>query len=408
MTHRPDARPMQSDPQKELEKQILRERMEHIHEKLLVLSGKGGVGKSTVAANLATSLAAAGYRVGLLDVDIHGPSIPRLLGLENRQPGVVDGMLEPVRFNERLAVISIGFFLPDEQAPVIWRGPRKFGAIRQFLKDVIWGELDYLVVDSPPGTGDEPLAVAEMVGKPARAVIVTTPQELAVSDVRRCVSFCRTLELEIAGIVENMSGLTCPHCKKQIDLFKRGGGSQLAREAGVPLLGTIPIDPAVVQNGDCGRSLLDADPSGPAVQAFATMVAALTHGTVKSPQAAGPAEKPEKTHHTIAIPLDNGRVSAHFGHCAAFELCEVDEGAKAVISRTVLESPPHEPGLLPRWLRDHGANVIIASGIGQRAQDLFAQNGIRVIVGAPPVAAEEAMAAYLTGTLQAGTNVCDH
>jgi Mrp family chromosome partitioning ATPase/predicted Fe-Mo cluster-binding NifX family protein len=383
--------------------------MEHIGEKLLVLSGKGGVGKSTVAANLAVALAAAGSRVGLLDADIHGPSIPKLLNLEGRQPEVVNGLLEPVQLNERLAVISIGFFLPDERAPVIWRGPLKFNVIKQFLRDVSWGELDYLIVDSPPGTGDEPLAVAELVGPPARAVIVTTPQELAVADVRRCVSFCRSLKLEVAGIVENMSGLTCPRCGERIELFKSGGGQRLAQEAGVRLLGTIPIDPAVVRSGDAGMPLAEGDPSSPAARAFAAIVAALA-GEAPLPRAVLPTDRqhPEKPHMKIAIPLDNGRVSTHFGHCPVFALYEVDEANKATRSKTTLEAPPHEPGLLPRWLHERGANVIITGGMGQRARQLFAQSGIQVVMGAPPDGADDVVAAYLNGTLQTGANPCDH
>ena len=276
---RPRAGTMQTNPERKLENEILQHHMERIHQKVLVLSGKGGVGKSTVAANLAVTLAATGFKVGLLDIDIHGPSIPKLLGLEYQQPRIDGGLLAPVMLNQNLKVISIGFFLPDERAPVIWRGPRKFNAIRQFLKDVAWGELDYLVVDSPPGTGDEPLAIAELVGKPARAVIVTTPQELALADVRRCVSFCRALDIGIAGIVENMSGLICPRCGQQIDLFKCGGGRRLAQEAGVPLLGTVPIDPDIVQGGDEGRTLSEAGTASPAARCFATIAAGLAPRT---------------------------------------------------------------------------------------------------------------------------------
>jgi ATP-binding protein involved in chromosome partitioning len=400
---------MAASPEAELENALLRGRMERIGQKLLVLSGKGGVGKSTVAANLAAALAAGGAQVGLLDVDIHGPSIPKLLGLEGLQPEASDDGLRPVRVNAQLAVMSIGFFLDDASAPVIWRGPRKFGAIRQFLKDVEWGPLDYLVVDSPPGTGDEPLAVAELVGAPARAVIVTTPQELAVADVRRCVSFCRSLKIDIAGIVENMSGLTCPHCGEHIALFKQGGGRRLAEEVGVPLLGTIPIDPLVVRSGDAGLPLHDRGVAGPAAQAFAALVAGLT-GAAGAPTtpAAAVAASQETCPMIIAIPLEGERLSTHFGHCASFALYDVDEAARVARGKTVVAAPPHEPGLLPRWLHERGANVIIAGGMGQRAQELFAQNGIRVIVGAAPQASDEVVAAYLAGTLEHGANACDH
>jgi len=251
---------------------MLQGRMDNIDHKLLVLSGKGGVGKSTVAANLAVSLAQAANRVGLLDVDVHGPSIPKLMGLEGR-PVQGDGKeLVPVKVSDNLAVMSIGFLLPSGKDPVIWRGPRKYHLIRQFLKDVLWGHLDYLVVDSPPGTGDEPLSVAQLVGSRAGAVIVTTPQEVAISDVRRCVSFCNAVSLPIVGIVENMSGFVCPKCGAKIDLFKRGGGMALALEMNVPFLGQIPIDAEVVTASDAGIPLYRDGPQSPAARAFLEIV----------------------------------------------------------------------------------------------------------------------------------------
>jgi len=225
-----------------------------------------------VAANLAAALANAGKQVGLLDVDIHGPSIPKLLGVEDHVIQVVGEQIFPARVNERLAVMSIAFLIPTDRDAVIWRGPMKHGAIRQFLKDVTWGKLDYLVVDSPPGTGDEPLSVAKMVGSSAGAIVVTTPQDVAIADVRRCVGFCRTLSLPVVGIVENMSGLICPKCGERIDLFKRGGGKALALEMGVPFLGQIPIDPEIVTLGDAGIPFLRDGPRSPAAAAFSEVV----------------------------------------------------------------------------------------------------------------------------------------
>jgi ATP-binding protein involved in chromosome partitioning len=258
--------------ERELEEQKLNARMRDIGLKVLVLSGKGGVGKSTVAANLAVSLSKAGRKVGLLDVDVHGPSIPKLMGLEGRRPRMDGAQLQPLPVTDNLTVMSIAFLLDDPGEAVIWRGPLKYNAIRQFLTDVAWGRLDYLVIDSPPGTGDEPLSVAQLVGSPAAAVVVTTPQDLAISDVRRCVSFCRKLSLPIVGIVENMSGLVCPHCGQPIDLFKTGGGQALAEEAEVPLLGRIPIDPQIVTSGDAGTPFVEADTETPSTRAFADVV----------------------------------------------------------------------------------------------------------------------------------------
>ncbi|HUU28467.1 MAG TPA: Mrp/NBP35 family ATP-binding protein [archaeon] len=259
------------DAERKLEDQKLQDRMRDIRLKLMVLSGKGGVGKSTVAANLALYLAAAGKNVGLLDIDIHGPSIPKLLGLEGLQPRVGQDIF-PIRVRDNLKVMSIGFLLSGTDQPVIWRGPLKFHAIRQFLKDVAWGYLDYLIVDSPPGTGDEPLAAAQLIGSPAGAVIVTTPQDLAISDVRKCISFCHSLSIPIVGIVENMSGFVCPKCGLRIDLFKSGGGKALAAETMVPFLGSVPLDPEIVTSGDSGKPFSLDRSQSETVKAFENVV----------------------------------------------------------------------------------------------------------------------------------------
>ncbi|MBN2560249.1 MAG: P-loop NTPase [Phycisphaerae bacterium] len=403
------ARRQDESEQEFAERQELERRLCRIRHKLLVLSGKGGVGKSTVAANLAVSLAQSGNKVGLLDIDVHGPSIPKLLGLDGRHVvGSDDGML-PVKMNDNLAVMSIGFMVGDERTPVIWRGPMKYGVIRQFLKDVAWGELDYLVVDSPPGTGDEPLSVAQLIGPGAGAVIVTTPQEVAIADVRRCVSFCGSVSLPVIGIVENMSGYVCPKCGERVDLFKTGGGKALAEEMNVPFLGTIPIDPHIVTSGDAGRPFVDVQGQTSAGQAFSSIVQSilaqwgLEHVTIETKNK-GKENHPMK----IAVPVADGRLAAHFGHCEEFAILEADQQGKEIVSQSMHASPPHEPGLLPRWLHELGADVIIAGGMGQRAQQLFAQNGITVVVGAPAETPEQLASAYLSGTLQPGENICDH
>ncbi len=257
---------------------ILKERMRAIGRKLLVVSGKGGVGKSTVAVNLAASLAHRGKRVGLLDVDVHGPSVPTLLKLPAPSIHVEQGQLVPVAVNEMLKVMSIGFMLPRNTDAVIWRGPRKYGAIRQFLAEVAWGPLDYLVVDCPPGTGDEPLTVAQLVGRPAEAIIVTTPQQVAVADVRRCVTFCHSVSLPILGIVENMSGFVCPHCGQTTDLFQVGGGERLAAEAHVPFLGRIPIDPRIGESGETGIPFVTLDDGIEASVRFGSLVDRIVGG----------------------------------------------------------------------------------------------------------------------------------
>jgi Mrp family chromosome partitioning ATPase len=233
-------------------------RLSAIRHKVLVMSGKGGVGKSTVAVNIAVSLAREGLKVGLLDVDIHGPSIPELLNLHNVHPPASGGGIDPVWFNRELKVMSIGFLLPDSDSPVIWRGPLKMGIIKQFLRDVNWGNLDFLIIDSPPGTGDEPLSVCQLVPDASGAVIVTTPQRIATVDVRKSIQFCRRLHYRIIGVIENMSGLACPHCGQVVNVFSHGGGEAMARDMGVPFLGRIPLDPAIVRASDSGSPFLDA------------------------------------------------------------------------------------------------------------------------------------------------------
>ncbi len=260
------------------DRQDLERRMCQIGMKLLVMSGKGGVGKSTVAANLAASLALAGKSVGLLDVDIHGPSIPKLMGLERDRPVMNGESIVPIEVGT-LKVMSIGFLLESKTDAVIWRGPMKYGVIQQFLKDVEWGPLDYLVIDAPPGTGDEPLSVAQLVGQPAGAILVTTPQDLAIADVRRSVSFCEKVSLPVVGIIENMSGLVCPHCKEMIPLFKTGGGEALAREMNVPFLGSIPIDPEIVESSDNGVPYAHRFADRLAANKFAAIVARITAGS---------------------------------------------------------------------------------------------------------------------------------
>lgn len=244
--------------------------LKKIKNKFVVMSGKGGVGKTSTSVNLAIALANKGFAVGIMDVDLHGPDVPRMLGLTGMPEVNPNRKLNPMRFSENLSAISMESFLPRRDDAVIWRGPLKFSAIRQFIADVEWGELDFLIIDSPPGTGDEPLTVAQQIPD-ARAVIVTTPQEVALADVRKSISFCRTVKLEIFGLVENMSGLNCPHCGESIELFGTGGGDRTAREAGIPFLGRIPIDPRMVACGDSGTAFQTAYPDAAVTRAFSAI-----------------------------------------------------------------------------------------------------------------------------------------
>jgi len=233
-------------------------KLARIKNKLIVMSGKGGVGKSSVATYLSLSLAQKGYRVGLLDIDLHGPSIPKMLGLHGVLNITADQQIIPHQYRPNLKVVSIESMLEDTDSAVIWRGPLKHGVITQFLSECQWGELDFLVVDCPPGTGDEPLSIARLIPD-ALAVIVTTPQEVALSDVRKSINFCRKVNLEIAGLVENMSGLYCPHCQQFIPIFRTGGGKKTAERMKLFYLGEIPFDPAVVEGGDKGAPVLETE-----------------------------------------------------------------------------------------------------------------------------------------------------
>ena len=247
-------------------------RMSKIKHKILILSGKGGVGKSTVAVNLAVSLALQGKKVGLLDIDIHGPSVPKILNLENKKPVSLAETIEPIPVMDNLSAMSVGFLLPDQDSPVIWRGPMKYQMIKQFLRDVEWAELDYLIVDAPPGTGDEPLAVVQLIGDADGAIIVTTPQQLAITDVRKSISFCRQLNLPVLGVIENMSGFVCPDCGHTVNIFKSGGGENMALEMNVPFLGRIPIDPHIVDACDSGRPYVEAYKGSIAAESFAEAI----------------------------------------------------------------------------------------------------------------------------------------
>ncbi|MGB4267682.1 MAG: Mrp/NBP35 family ATP-binding protein [Spirochaetota bacterium] len=232
----------------------LTENLNKIKHTILVLSGKGGVGKSTVAANIAVALASRKFKTGLLDIDIHGPSIPTMLGIEKAPlQATQNNTIVPVQYNENLKVISVGFMLPDTKEAVIWRGPLKYNLIKQFLSDVEWGKLDYLVIDSPPGTGDEPLSVAQLVKNPTGAIIVTTPQNISTIDVKKSITFCNKLGIPVLGVIENMSGFVCPHCGKETFIFRKGGGTDVSTEMNVPFLGTLPLDPLIVENSDAGR-----------------------------------------------------------------------------------------------------------------------------------------------------------
>ena len=391
--------------------QAIRESLGLIKNKFLVMSGKGGVGKTSVSANLAVALSRQGAKVGLMDVDLHGPDIPRMLGLKGLLDISADNRMVPKTYSENLKVVSIESLAQDTDDAVIWRGPLKMHVIRQFISDVHWGRLDYLIIDSPPGTGDEPLSVAQTIPG-AKAIIVTTPQEISLADIRKSINFCRTVNMPIFGLIENMSGFVCPHCGKPMDLFGSGGGFRTALAMNVPFLGRIPFDPKMVECADAGESYLEKYPDSEVTQAFNQAVETIveasrakTSGT-QSVQSEQKQQKEETAVMKIAIPVAEGRLTAHFGHAAEFAIVQVEN--QEIKDKELLTPPPHEPGVLPRWLHEQGVNVIIAGGMGQRALALFGENGIKVIPGAPSLTPEELVHQYLSNTLATGDNICDH
>lgn len=248
--------------------EAIRKNLSEINNIVMVISGKGGVGKSTVASNLALALAGKGQKIGLLDIDIHGPNLPKMLGVEKeRMQSLHANRIEPVKISDNLKLVSMAFLLTQENQAVIWRGPLKMKIIQQFLSDIQWGKLDWLIVDSPPGTGDEPLSMAQLLPA-SSAIIVTTPQEISILDVKKSIDFARKLNLRLLGIVENMSGFKCPHCGKKISLFKEGGGKKLAQDMKIDFLGTIPIDPEIVEAADKGSLYVEKFPASPATKAL--------------------------------------------------------------------------------------------------------------------------------------------
>lgn len=269
--------PSENKQAKQLEEQeqMIKSSLAKIKHKIFVLSGKGGVGKSSVSANLAASLASKGFKTGLMDVDLHGPSIAQMFGMTKLLDVSANNLLLPQNIGENLKIVSIQALMQDKDQAIIWRGPAKTGMIKQFVGSVEWGDLDFLIIDAPPGTGDEPISIVQTIPE-AKAVIVTTPQEVALADVRKSISFCRTVKMETLGIVENMGPFKCPHCDKVIELFKSGGGEATAKKEGLTFLGSIPFDMEVVSSGDAGVPLIMKDKSSNFAKSFEIIVENIT------------------------------------------------------------------------------------------------------------------------------------
>jgi ATP-binding protein involved in chromosome partitioning len=380
--------------EKSQEEKNLTRALKRIRHKLVVMSGKGGVGKSSVAVSLALSLARRGLRVGLMDVDLHGPNVLRMLGLQQPLDLQHAQFHLPPDLFDYLRVISIEMLMRDRDMAVIWRGPLKHQLIRQFLTEVQWDDLDYLVVDCPPGTGDEPMSVAQTIPD-AKAVIVTTPQEISLADVRKSLNFCQKIDMEVLGIIENMSGYHCPHCGKDLPLFKQGGGEVIARDAKVPFLGALPFDPQVVEAADQGKLLEVKD--SPFFQALTPIVDWLLAVLPLTPVSH---RQPGVLR--FALPVDQGKLSDKFGHASHFALVTASNGA--IDGLETVATPAHEAGGLPEWLDELGVTHVIAAGLGEKAQKLLIHKGIEVVAGAPQGDPEELVRQYLKKTLVAGAN----
>ncbi len=244
------------------EDENIKKNMAGVKKKFMIFSGKGGVGKTTTAVNLAYSIMSKGYKVGLLDIDIHGPDVIKVMGLEKEKLTGNGNKIEPIKAFPAMKVMSTASMLESEDTPIIWRGPLKMKLIKQFLSDVNWGDLDYMIIDSPPGTGDEPLSIAQLLPDLTGAIVITTPQNIATLDARKSIRFAQQLKLGHIGVIENMSGFICPHCGERIDIFKTGGGHRIATEMKVSFLGRIPYDLQVMELSDDGHIYLKDNKNG--------------------------------------------------------------------------------------------------------------------------------------------------
>jgi ATP-binding protein involved in chromosome partitioning len=366
------------------EEKALCRTLTQIRHKILVMSGKGGVGKSSVAVSLALALARAGHKVGLMDVDIHGPNVLRMLGLKEPFDLASAQFQMPPELFHNLKVMSVEAVMRDREIAVIWRGPLKHQLIRQFLTEVQWGFLDYLIIDAPPGTGDEPMSVAQTIPE-AKAVIVTTPQEISLADVRKSINFCQKINLDILGIVENMSGYHCPHCGQDLPLFRKGGGEKTAQAAKIPFLGSLPFDPQVVEAADQGQLVELTEEKSPFFEALRPLVHYLVK--VLPPQ---PAREPGELR--IAIPLDNGKVSAAPTKAAEFAIFTVKNGA--IVNQETMPKPDLDPVNIPIWLENLGVTHL-AGELKDAAKALLKRKGIEVISPAPDQTPEQLVEGFL-------------
>lgn len=349
---------------------------------IAVVSGKGGVGKSLVTSLLAASMNKKGYKTAILDADVTGPSIPKAFGIKEKASGTEDGIY-PNESPQGIKVMSINLLLDDETAPVVWRGPMIANTVKQFWTDVIWGDIDYMFIDMPPGTGDVPLTVFQSL--PVEGIVmVTSPQELVSMIVSKAVKMAEMMHIPIVGLVENMSYFLCPDNNKEYKIFGESHIEEIAQAHAIPVLAKLPIDPEISMACDRG-----------AIEDYETIwfddIAKKLHTMEK------------QTMMKIAVASDNGNVSGHFGHCESFMIFDCEN--ESIVKAETVANPGHRPGFLPVFLHEKGANVIISGGMGGGAVDIFNEKGIEVVVGATGPA-KDAAEAYLAGKLESTGSVC--
>ncbi len=363
--------------------------LNQIKHTLAVLSGKGGVGKSMVTALLATYLQRTGhYQVGVLDADVTGPSIPKLFGAEAFKPNASQDGLYPVKTHSGIQLMSINLLLEDPKAPVIWRGPILANTVKQFWSEVIWGQLDFLLIDMPPGTGDIPLTVFQSLPLDG-IIIVTSPQDLVAMIVQKAIHMAQMMGIPILGLVENMSHAVCPHCQETFSIFGESKTETAARQAGLPYLGHIPMDPNLAALADQGE--IERVHTAYLPEALAALQA------LAGPQQASASVE------RVAIAVKDGRVAPHFGHCDGFATARL--AGDKILDETWIENPGHKPGFLPVFLHEQGIDVILAGGMGSSAIELFQEHGMQVLTGLEGTVAS-VLAAYRKGELAASAQPC--
>ncbi len=356
--------------------------MSSIKKVIGIVSGKGGVGKSLVTSMLAVLMNRLAYQTAILDADITGPSIPKMFGIKDKAKGSESGLL-PVKTKTGIDIMSVNLLLDSDTDPVVWRGPIIAGTVKQFWTDVIWGDVDFMFVDMPPGTGDVPLTVFQSIAVDG-IIVVTSPQELVSMIVSKAVKMAEIMNIPIIGLIENMSYFTCPDNGKDYHIFGESHIDTIAHKHGIKVLAKVPIDPAISEACDQG-----------VIESF--------EGHWLEPVGERLRQLEEKEMIKIAVASEGERVAEHFGHCENFTIFEAEQSQ--IVKGELIPNPGHKPGFLPEFLSDQGVDVIISGGMGSSAIDIFNEKGIEVVVGAKGNA-KAAAEAYLEGLLKSSGSVC--